>query len=230
MIYLFDVDGTLTPSRQKIEPAFAEWFKTFISNNEVYLVTGSDYSKTVEQLGEDICQSVDRVYNCSGNDVWKRGKNIRTSDWTLPDECLSFLSHCLQQSMFPLRTGNHIENRPGSVNFSVVGRNASLAERKLYVKWDAEMDERMNIAKMFNEKFKDVVAKIGGETGIDIHPVGCDKSQVLKHVLGEVMFFGDAIYPSGNDWELAEAILQSNRGTVYKVTDWTETWQLLKNI
>ena len=47
--YVFDVDGTLTPSRQKILPEMEELFLNFISIKPVYLVTGSNYEKTEEQ-------------------------------------------------------------------------------------------------------------------------------------------------------------------------------------
>ena len=78
--FIFDVDGTLTPSRGIIDKKFGEFFKKFADTNHVYLVTGSDYNKTVEQCGEDIIMSVKRVYNCSGNDVWEQGKNIYTNE------------------------------------------------------------------------------------------------------------------------------------------------------
>jgi hydroxymethylpyrimidine pyrophosphatase-like HAD family hydrolase len=56
--FIFDVDGTLTPSRSEIDKEFAEWFLGYCSRNSVYLVTGSDYPKTVEQVGEDIVNAV----------------------------------------------------------------------------------------------------------------------------------------------------------------------------
>ena len=40
--YIFDVDGTLTPSRGIIDPTFKEFFIRFCNNNDVTLVTGSD--------------------------------------------------------------------------------------------------------------------------------------------------------------------------------------------
>ena len=49
MNYIFDVDGTLTPSRGSINSAFEAWLWTFIQSNDVYLATGSDYPKTIEQ-------------------------------------------------------------------------------------------------------------------------------------------------------------------------------------
>ena len=52
--YVFDVDGTLTPSRQLITDEFRDFFMQFALHHDVYLVSGSDYVKTVEQLGEVI--------------------------------------------------------------------------------------------------------------------------------------------------------------------------------
>ena len=63
--FIFDVDGTLTPSRGRIDSEFEKWFIEFASNNEVYLATGSDYDKTLEQLGEDVMMAVTRSYNLS---------------------------------------------------------------------------------------------------------------------------------------------------------------------
>jgi len=40
--YIFDVDGTLTPSRQKMDEDFSRFFLHFCTMNSVYLVTGSD--------------------------------------------------------------------------------------------------------------------------------------------------------------------------------------------
>ena len=45
--FIFDVDGTLTPSRQPMDPQFKEWFLSFMEREKVWLVTGSDYPKTV---------------------------------------------------------------------------------------------------------------------------------------------------------------------------------------
>ena len=47
--FIFDVDGTLTPSRQEIDMDFAVFFTDFCAERDVYLVTGSDREKTIEQ-------------------------------------------------------------------------------------------------------------------------------------------------------------------------------------
>src|SRR6056300_963266 len=89
--YVFDVDGTLTPSRGRINEDFRLWFTDFCIHNDVYLVTGSDYEKTREQLGDYLLRWPIFVYNCSGSDVWTKGERIRTSEWKLPDDLRSNL-------------------------------------------------------------------------------------------------------------------------------------------
>ena len=178
--FIFDVDGTLTPSRQEMNPEFQRWFLNFQEHNFTYLVTGSDRLKTLEQVGNMIYNFATRVYNCSGSDVWEQDKNVYTSEWKLPERETEFLTHCMVESEFVLRTGLHFEHRPGMCNFSIVGRNATLGERKLYIEHDIRIDERNRIAKAFNTMFPDCRAVVGGETGIDIFPKGCDKSQILR--------------------------------------------------
>ena len=231
--YVFDVDGTLTPSRGRIDEYFRLWFTDFCIRNEVYLVTGSDYEKTLEQLGDYLLRLPVFVYNCSGSDVWAKGERIRTSEWVLPDDLRSNLEIWLNDSGFQLRTGLHIEERPGTVNFSVVGRNATQEERQLYVKWDLETNERMNIAKMINTLYPNIQATVGGETGIDIYPKGMDKSQILVDFDKEndfILFFGDKMEEGGNDFPLAAALFRSYEGANYKVDDWKHTFEILKRI
>ena len=56
--YIFDIDGTLTPSRDKINKDFLKWFLEFVKWHPVYLVTGSDRTKTEEQIGEELFKKV----------------------------------------------------------------------------------------------------------------------------------------------------------------------------
>jgi len=224
--FIFDVDGTLTPSRQTIDPEFKKFFKTFIEENKVWLVTGSDYPKTVEQLGADITENVVTCYNCSGNDVWFRGKRVNTKSFEAPTELYDLMNGWLQSSLFPIRTGNHIEERMGTINFSVVGRNCTLEERKLYIEHDINNRERESIALQINSEFPDITATVGGETGIDIYRKGCDKSQILEDFDNNdrIIFFGDKTEKDGNDYPLVKA---NKRGINYQVKDWHDTWSKL---
>ena len=222
--FIFDVDGTLTPSRGIIDLNFKAFFNTFCLMNDVYLVTGSDKAKTVEQISEPTYNLCKRVYQCNGNDVWEGTTHIHTNDWTLPDLAKTFLISCEYESQFDIRTGNHIEERPGMVNFSVVGRNATQEQRAAYVAYDTKENERNTIATAFNTMFPDLEAKVGGETGIDISPKGFDKSQIIKdfNKKDKLYFFGDAMHKGGNDYPLAQVVDIKRH-----VTGWQNTWEYL---
>ena len=227
--YIFDVDGTLTPSRQKIDPDFLIFFNSFALTNEVYLVTGSDREKTIEQITHHLYCNCKRVYNCAGNDVYEGDVSVYRNDWTLPLEAREHLNEELLQSTFPVRTGIHIEERPGCVNFSIVGRGANQTERLVYSDWDEIKGERRAIADRFNKKFPELHAFVGGVTGVDISDKGSDKSQIIRDFQdGGVVFYGDRMEEQGNDRPLADAILNNKLGEVVSVTGWKDTWNKLR--
>lgn len=222
--FIFDVDGTLTPSRQSIDTNFKQWFIDFCGVNNTYLVSGSDYSKTLEQLGEHICSLQKRIYSCSGNEVREKGVIVKSSTWKPEANLIDFLNNELANSSFGIKTGNHIEYRTGSINYSTVGRNANLLEREAYKHWDSVVLDRELLVKQLNSKFTNITAVIVGETGIDIYEKGSDKSQILKDFkdTSAVRFFADKTDPEGNDYELAKQLPY-----VYTVKSWKETWEIL---
>ena len=229
MKYIFDVDGTLTPSRQKIDPDFLIFFNSFVLAHEVYLVTGSDSDKTIEQITHLLYCNCKRVYNCAGNDVYEGDITVYTNPWELPKDAAEYLLEELETSTFPVRTGTHIEVRPGCVNFSIVGRGANMTERLVYSDWDDIKKEREGIATRFNDKFPELHAFVGGVTGVDISNKGSDKSQIIRDFKdGDVVFFGDRMEEGGNDRPLADAITDNKLGLVVEVLDWKDTWNKLK--
>jgi phosphomannomutase len=230
MIYLFDVDNTLTPPRSAMDSEFKEFFKQFMTTNRVMLITGSDIDKTNEQLGEDIVDSIEYSFNCSGNNIFHYGKQLTENLWSCPDDLLAFLERKLYDSTYA-KFGGHFDDRCGMVNFSTVGRNAPKQERELYFEWDKTSKQRHTITEQINAGWPHIQAVIGGQTSIDIFECGFDKSQILNFLISDdISFFGDSIYPGGNDYSLATAIREKNRGISYNVTDWNQTFTLLKNL
>ncbi len=223
--YIFDVDGTITPSRKEIVQEFWAPFLMFCREHDVYLVTGSDREKTLEQVGWDIFRTVKRVYNCSGSDVYEKDVNVYRNDWELPREVERFLMDELAYSCFPIRNGLHIERRPGGVNFSILGRGKDPSVgRKEYMKWDEERMEREDIADRIKNAFPGLTVALGGQTGLDIGPYGSDKSQILRDFSedDQIHFFGDRMDTNGNDYSLGEAVKKMG-GYTYHVKNWKDT-------
>ena len=203
----------------------------FCCTYDVYLVTGSDRAKTVEQVGLDVYNRSIREYNCSGADVYEKDVNVYKSNWKISEEVEKFLQDELDFSQFPVRCGNHIETRPGGINFSILGRGegVNLPDREEYVKWDRNTGERILIADRLKNQFPYLNVQIGGQTGLDISDN--DKSQILRdfNPEDELVFFGDMMKEGQNDYPLARAV-DNLGGTNYSVDGWQDTYRKLKDI
>ena len=229
--FIFDVDGTLTPSRQEIDPDFEKYMIEFSNENDVYLVTGSNREKTIEQVGDTLFHTAKRVYNCSGSDVYEGDLNVYRDEWDVPEDVEEFLMDELHHSKFPVRTGTHVERRPGGINFSILGRGQGvvLEERDEYVKWDRTHHERKNLAIKIKNRFPDLEVQVGGQTGLDISPLGRNKSQILRDFSKDdfIYFYGDMMNEGQNDFPLADAIRKKELGFTYHVHSFQHTWDIL---
>ena len=231
--FLFDVDGTLTESRKPIDPQFLTFMFNFCKDNDVYLVTGSDRQKTFEQIGPILYESVKGVWQSNGNEYWVKSKRINKNDMDIDYEFKNYLTQLINQSRYPIKTGNHIEKRTGMINFSTIGRDCTEEQRQQYYEWDQINGERGNIAKKINHEYPKLHASIGGQISIDIIPRGNDKSQVaniLNKEYGFIHFFGDKMEYGGNDYPLALTIDLGEMGWNYPVESWQETWERLKEL
>ena len=244
-IYIFDVDGTLTPSRLPMTEEFLEFFDSWSKRNPFYLVTGSDINKTKQQVPDIILDRVQALFTCCGSEMWKpdphivniSAEQIYRREFKPPKSLLKYLEHQLRLSDYHVRAGNHIEDRGTLLNFSMVGRDCTLQQRKDYHEYDKLTGERETIATHIRENWEDLDAVIGGEISIDIYPKGNDKSQILEHIIerepdaNEFIFFGDGI-ENGNDYPLAELLSHKDRpyGYAYQVDGWEHTKRMLEKL
>ena len=243
-IFIFDVDGTLTPSRQKMTKEFKEFFEKWAEKNKFYLVTGSDLPKLQEQMDYmDIL--AEGIFTCCGNEFWKPDPHIVNvsaeliyeNKFKVSNKLKTMLDVILMASPYPDRYGNHIEDRGSMVNFSIVGRDCNQLQREIFFKWDNEHKERKKVATAIKEKFPELDAVIGGQISIDIYPKGKDKSQVLDVIEqdrlvkpDEYIFIGDRTEKGGNDYPLAQLLNLKDRpyGYVYQTDGWEHTQRILE--
>ena len=232
-VFVFDIDGTLTPPRQPMTEDFEIHFSNFVNNNTVYLVSGSDIAKIREQVPSGILEKCSGIFGSSGNELWVAGKNIYTNEFPTNESLMHRLEGFVQKSKYRTKTGRHIELRPGMVNFSTVGRNADALERKKYHTWDKKNQERKRIAISLLVSNPEVEVSIGGEISIDIYPKGLDKSQAISYIKKEhegkpikIHFFGDKTDPPGNDYGAVCAL--SDLDQPHPVKNYNQTLKILK--
>ena len=77
----------------------------------------------------------------------EKGNLIQESNFCLNDKMETELNQFLDISDWKKKFGNHIEQRVGLVNFSIIGRNCPQEEREKYYNWDKVNKERIKICK-----------------------------------------------------------------------------------
>ena len=230
-VFIFDVDGTLTPARQPMELDFLPVFETFINNNVVFLASGSDFEKIKEQIPIKLIYDCMGVFSCMGNELWVNDEIIYRKKLNLPPDVVAWLYEQLDRTKYPRhKSGSHnFEYRTGMLNFSVVGRDISQEQREQYYQWDLIEQERLKICSKFNEMFKryDLEACIGGKISIDIQGIGKDKGQIYDYLTmyDHKTFFGDKCEPGGNDFSLYKKCEKS-----FTVQGWRDTLKILNDL
>ena len=228
-IFMFDIDGTLTPSRLRMTEKFAKFFDKWSNKNKYYLVTGSDLDKTKEQLPIAYIDRAEAIFTCCGNQMWRDNELIYDNKFELSTKLKNSLEVVLMSSPYPHRYGNHIEDRGSMVNFSIVGRNCTQEQREDFFKWDNEKGERKKISTFLKHKFKDLDAVLGGQISIDIYPKGMDKSQIIKHIdFNECIFIGDRTEKGGNDYPLAKLMEETNNCKYFQTEGPEQTMEILQ--
>ena len=232
--YIFDVDGTLTEPREEMTPSFSNEFLFWSMNKQCYISTGSDFTKTKQQVPWDILDCFKEIFCCMGNEIrTPTGTVIHRSNFTIPKRLEQDLDLLLQSTSFPYKTGNHIEPRTGMVNFSVVGRNATAEQRREYTAWDNIHMERAKIAEFVNQNYPALEASVGGSISIDIIEHGQDKGQTIHYLENagatKIVFVGDRCEPGGNDHGIIRELEKSNLVSEwYNVSGPEDTLRLIR--
>jgi phosphomannomutase len=224
--WVFDVDGVLCPRNGKIEGAFKEKFLEWAVGKTIFLVTGSNREKTLSQIGEEVVNTARIVFNCMGNSFYVDGKHVLRNAFNLSQCEIDWILNYVDQSKSPVKTGNNFSFRPGSVNLSIVGSNATLNDRQAYIEWDCAVAERVDFIKKFTSTFAHYNAYIGGDVSVDICLAGANKGQCLPliremHPATSLHVFVDRYDEFGIDRPLIDNLTQNDKA--FLITHFTET-------
>ncbi len=119
--------------------------------------------------------------------------------------------------------GDQIKNRGSMVNCTPIGRpakaaldEAALNNRAAFVAFDKETNYRRRVIEHLNQRLADLISEknlrimLGGETSFDLVIAGQDKTNAVTTLNREgverIIFFGDALFPGGNDSVITDFI------------------------
>lgn len=241
VLFLFDVDGTLTKPRLKITDEVVAYLQCVVGQNKdkyhLGFVGGSDLKKQEEQLGKENMDLF--TWKFAENGLMAYHENELINQTSLISELgeenyKSLINACLKvmsETEIPVKRGNFIELRNGMINISPIGRSCSQLEREQFYEWD----NIHQIRKQMIEQIKMLVPhlnltySIGGQISMDIFPQGWDKTYCLKFLKGKydvIYFFGDKTEEGGNDYE----IFNDSRVKAFNVTSYEDTMDILQSL
>lgn len=211
-LFLFDIDGTLTLSLQKISPEMLNMLHGLKKRVKIGFVSGSNIEKQYEQIGSDLFNIFDlgfpengvQYYNANGLIASEHFIDFigESNYFTLINAILIIIA----KNKCPIRRGNFVELRKSMVNVSPIGRSCSIEEKAEFEEYERKHLIRKEIADEIERQFGDLMniqCAIGGKISIDIFPRGWDKTACLKFIKQEkIYFFGDMTEKGGNDYEL----------------------------
>ena len=218
-LFLFDVDGTLVESSQKISKEHARILNALQKHHDIGVVGGGNLPKILQQMDglvrfDHYFTECGSVYHDSDMNEVHRFK-IRDHPRypqinVLIKTALGFLSN-VDYTI----TGHFIDLRDGLVYISLVGMNATHDEREAYKCINVDDHIRLKLLDLLKEKSNKLGVSdkldinIGGSVGIAIYPSECDKIQVLDTVstqYEEIFYFGDKYQEGGNDHRLIKRL------------------------
>ncbi|XP_013778563.1 phosphomannomutase 2-like [Limulus polyphemus] len=215
IVFLFDVDGTLTKPRQRITENMEKFLLMLKSRVTVGLVGGSDVVKIAEQMGGmDVISKFPYVFAENGLVAYKNGELVWKEsivNYMGEEKLQTFINYCLNymsKITLPYKRGNFIEFRNGLVNVCPVGRSCSQLEREQFSEYDKEHKIREKFVEALKKEFPDLglFFSIGGQISFDCFPIGWDKTYCLRLLEQEgyktIHFFGDKTSEGGNDFEI----------------------------
>jgi HAD superfamily hydrolase (TIGR01484 family) len=212
-ILLFDVDGTIALSGQKINNDIKKILLALQEKNiEIGIVGGGRYEKIIHQL-DDL--NVKYLFAECGCVFYKNNEIIYTKNIKnhplynnlniLIKAVLYFISN-----VDYIITGHFIDLRNGLIYVSLIGMSATEDERNYFIELNNKFNYRQQLIDFLYQKAKELQIndkiKIveGGMVGIAIFPQEWDKIQILEQfdLNDDIYYFGDKYTEQGNDYLL----------------------------
>jgi len=225
-LIIFDLDGTLAESKALVDAEMSELLVALLKRVKVAVISGGDWpqfqSQLLANLSEDaLLQNLSLLPTCGGKFYQYESEWVLLYDEYLSSSEKEKITRSLREAVAAEEFengetwGEQIEDRGSQITFSALGQRAPL-EKKL--QWDPEFAKRKQIKASLAELIPEFTVRLGGTTSIDVTKLGIDKGYGIKKLrehlnieLDEMLFYGDAIFPGGNDYPVQQAGVMSTQ-------------------
>lgn len=231
---VFDMDGTLTPSKWKMDNEMIDLFKKLLYKYKVAIISGWKYElfqkQVLPHLWNDekllsnlyVCPTCSTAMYLYQNWDWEKQYSL---DFT--NEEKEIIIEALNKSidnlnLRPTKTWwELIEDRWTQITYSALWQEAPLEEKH---KWDPDFEIRKKIRTEILKHINWYNILIGWATSIDVTREWVDKAYWVRKLsevswisLDEMIFVWDAVFPGWNDYPPLEIWVTTKR--VFTIED-----------
>ena len=217
-IIIADVDETICESCQEVSTQIAERINSLIKKSYHFaFISGTPTNELQRMISSKLTEEHHLLGNTGTHYQLINSKESTIYQETLADEEKKEITEAFNKLIeeFNIQSlttkEDQLQDRGSQITLSAIGRNAP---SELKAKYDPNGEKRkvwVNFLKnILGEKYE---IKFGGTTSIDITKKGLDKEWGIRRFaqhhgfdLNEIIFFGDKIYPGGNDYPASKIV------------------------
>ena len=175
-LIVFDLDGTLAPSKAMIDAEMATLFTGLLEVVKVAIISGGSWdqfqTQVLARLPRDARINNLSILPTSGTtfyqykDAWQPLYTENLSDAQKHQITAALEAAVASAGFSPTKTwGETIEDRGSQITYSALGQQAPLDEKS---KWDPDFAKRQKIKALLDVSLPDFSVRLGGTTSIDI--------------------------------------------------------------
>ncbi len=249
-LIVFDLDGTLAPTKAQMDAEMAELVKRLLEVKKVAIIGGGKLQLFKHQFLSQLKIPKNLYHNLflfpttattflKYQKGWKKvyAHNLTKAEVKKIREAFKKVYKEINYKNPEKTYGKVIENRGSQVTWSALGQDVvkALGKKGIELKnqWrDKNTSLKLKIAQHLKKYVGNLEVHAAGHTSIDVTKKGIDKGyglhQIEKYLgvkIQDMLFVGDAIFPGGNDYAVVKT------GVDYKkVKDPEETKKIIKSL
>lgn len=227
----FDLDGTLTESKQPLGLEAVELLTELSKKYAIAIVTGGTIEQVRNQVVKQLPEDADlHIMACSGSIYFHRFERYAYNLTAIEREIIKSIVKVTAESLgfMPENpAGEVIEDRVTQITFSALGQQATPEDK---AEWDPTCKKRKLLRDQISKSLPDFEVRVGGLTSVDVSMKNIDKTFALRQLMKwnnlkpeEVLYVGDKYRPGENDYPALKAGV-----TCLRVLRYTDTPRIVR--
>lgn len=223
---VFDLDGTLTESKESLDNEMVSLIKKLLDTHNVVIVSGASWKQLQKQVLNRLhvdTALLNRLYflptsGSSMYQMWGKYGWIEIYGHKFPHKdsarIIQAFEDVLKETKFSPKKiwGKQIEDRESQITFSALGQNAPVEDKE---KFDPDFSKRKSIVDSLHKKIFGYEIQISGTTSIDVTLKGINKRYGVDELMkrlhlskDDVIYVGDSVFKGGDDFAAIELGLE----------------------